>query len=267
MHDLQKAALAGSAAAICEVGLDHPLFTLKTRLQDPKIPAGAKWTLNPRILYTGFVPNLLSMTPITVLQMGTAKVLENLLKGDTQEASTQLQLLSKTGGGAFAALLANPMERIMAHMGDKKFFKTTQHMIKQEGFKSLLIGFWGTAFRDGIFTAAYAFGGSYLAKQCRPILPKEWQARLAGGVLSGVSAAILTQPADTVRTHYQTLPLENRPKGMLPMMSLAKDIFLKEGMLGLYKGGLPRGLRVVSAVCVMSAVSDKVTEALNSPKP
>ena len=57
--------LIGSVAGATEVMLNHPLWSIKIRIQ-----CGDPFTLNPRLLYRGILANIASIIPSATLQVG-----------------------------------------------------------------------------------------------------------------------------------------------------------------------------------------------------
>lgn len=72
--------------------------------------------------------------------------------------------------------------------------------------------------------------------------------------MAGVVAAVVTHPADTIKTRLQGDYQGKRYKGVLDVV--------KEG--GLFKGLAARGTRVIVGVCVISNVTDILTHQLNA---
>ena len=132
------------------------------------------------------------------------------------------------------------------------FVPTAQALIKQGGAGRLYSGFVMTALRDGCFLVGFAA----LPGVLEPFL-KEWvkhdvYANSLSKVVSGVAAAVLSQAFDTIKTVQQ---IENT--GMRFVDAIKKP-YVEQGVYGYFKGGLPRGVRVASAVCIMSTVTENM---------
>ncbi|MFO1257841.1 MAG: MC/SLC25 family protein [Gammaproteobacteria bacterium] len=249
-----KGTLSGGLGGALEVLVDHPLWTLKTRLQDPNIPRESKFTMNPRILYRGLGPNMASMMPITALQIGAAGGVKRAIANtnEDKEISELCTLFSSAMGGFVSATVSSPTELIMSRQTEHQgFYATMKDMIRREGARSLGKGFWGTANRDAIFTSAYLFGVPYIKNKLQPHL-SEKGATLAGGVVAGTTGALLSQPFDALKTAQQVSHTHTS------MWRIAKEKVRQEGLRGLYKGGVPRTLRVISAVTLISSVDQKI---------
>lgn len=266
---LYQSTITGGLAGATEVLVDHPLWTLKTRFQNSDIPKQSKLTANPKVLYRGLVPNMLSMVPISALQVICAESTKAVIKKDNDDESMSdlIDLFASCLGGAFSANVSGPTELIMARQKEKQgFISTASNMVKQHGISSLTKGLLGTACRDSIFTGGYLFGVPYLKNKLKPYTSDQ-VATVVSGVGAGVSAAVLSHPFDTVKTAQQTAPNAFESKSMTSMWNMAKTILKKDGIKGFYKGGVPRTVRVVSAVTLMGNVNETIGTWLGSKKP
>ncbi len=91
--------------------------------------------------------------------------------------------------------------------------------------------------------------GPYLAGRARESGQNEVVSRLLGGVGAGVVSAVLTHPADTIKTRLQGDFVGAKYKGVADVV--------REG--GLFTGLSARGTRVIVGVCVISNVTDVLT--------
>lgn len=242
--------ISGGFAGAVEVLVDHPWWTLKTRFQDSKIPKRQKLTFSPSVLYQGLRPNMLSMVPITALQVGSAEAIKAgmVLNSKDGTVTSTGALSANCMGGAFSALVGGPTELVMAHQTNNKgFVETAKSMVQQRGISCLKTGMGGTSVRDAIFTAGYLSGKPYLTQQFSPYMSDN-KATVAGGVAAGAGAAILSQPFDALKTAQQTSLNSTERKSITPMWRMAMDVIRKEGVTGLYKGSIPRTIRVMSAI-------------------
>lgn len=260
---IYQAILGGAAAGATEVAVDHPFWTLKTRYQNDKIPKAEKFTMDPRILYRGFWPNILSMAPITALQVSVAAGLKSMFHRDPNKPPSELEALSySAAGGVISSVGSGPTELIMAHQTAKRgFFSTLVEMVNNRGWRSLTTGMFGTAVRDAKFTMGFGFGAQYLKELLTPYM-SEKPAAVVGGIGAGVPVAVLSQPWDTLKTAQQTAMRPESNKSVTPLWKLAKEVIQKEGVAGLYKGSFWRMGRVTSAVMLMSEVNERVNNYL-----
>lgn len=247
--------LSGGISGAIEVLINHPFWTLKTRYQDDCIPSKEKFTVNPRILYRGWAPNMSSAIPITAMQVGVAEGIK-AFRHDEDNPPSQIEMLAySAAGGTCSATISGPTELIMAQQtSERGFFSTMKHIYLNQGVKGFLRGMTGTAIRDAKFTTGYGFAAPYMKEQFSELM-SERQASLAGGAVAGITVGVLSQPWDTLKTAQQT-------GSQLPLWKLAKEKVIQEGVSSMYKGSFWRMSRVASAVMIMGEVNQRVSNAL-----
>ena len=79
----------GSIAGMAEVALNHPLWTIKVRIQ-----CGNSFTLNPRLLYRGILVNMASVVPGATLQVGLNRFFQKLFFDNAQILSQPQQIVT-----------------------------------------------------------------------------------------------------------------------------------------------------------------------------
>lgn len=249
--------LSGGVSGAIEVLLNHPFWTLKTRYQNDAIPKKDKFTINPRVLYRGWIPNMSSMIPITAMQVGTAAGIEAFRHDEDNPASEMEKIAYNAAGGAFSAIVSGPTELVMAQQtSERGFYSTMRHIYQSEGLKGFWRGMFGTAIRDAKFTIGYGFAAPYMKDRFSEIM-SEGQASMAGGAVAGVTIGVLSQPWDTLKTAQQT-------GSELSLWNLAKEKVSKEGISGMYKGSFWRMSRVASAVMIMGEVNQRISNSLKT---
>ncbi|MBN9231258.1 MAG: hypothetical protein BGO90_08270 [Legionella sp. 40-6] len=240
--------ISGSLAGLSEVIVGHPLNKLKILVQQ-----GAAVSFKPKSLYQGFLPNAMSMVPISALQVGVNHLLQNLLQDGEYELSSQQKMLAAFGSGVSASVVSCPTERIIT---TKMNYAQTMNMVKTEGVSALYTGMLATMLREGMFTLFWLGVAPWVNKQLQPHCNHEATSLLLSGILTGVVGAGLSQPIDTVKTRQQALTRSSSPQNNL--VGVAKQMYQTEGAAGFFKGVGWRGLRVVTGMTIMSAVMDQV---------
>ncbi|PYD22188.1 hypothetical protein DND58_30465, partial [Pseudomonas syringae pv. pisi] len=84
-------------------------------------------------------------------------------------------------------------------------------------------------------------------------------AAMIASVAAGLVAAIGTQPFDTIKTRYQAMmpPLDNRKHFSYSWLSVCKQMKEQAGSWRvLYDGMIPRGMRIVFGVFILSQCRD-----------
>lgn len=136
-------------------------------------------------------------------------------------------------------------------------------IIREEGIRGLWSGASPTVMRNGtnqaaMFTAKNAFDVLLWKKHegdGRVLLP--WQSMISG-FLAGTAGPICTGPFDVVKTR---LMAQGRGDGKLKykgMVHAIRTIYAEEGLLALWKGLLPRLMRIPPGQAIMWAVADQV---------
>ena len=245
-----KDILTGSVMGMVEVGINHPLWSVKTRIQ-----RGLALTLNPKILYRGVVPNMLSMMPITGIQVGLNGAFKRIFFKDSTMSNAN-RINCAFLAGATSAIISCPVEMIMTYQGDsgRSFTSVTKQILQQKGTRGLYNAFTATVFRDGVFTAFYLVGSPIFKTMLKPYFNDDFAATIPSGIVSGVTASLITQAADTVKTAQQAAPLA----APLNLKQGIQKVYSEKGIYGFFKGGLTRAARVTSAVTVMGAVKDAI---------
>ncbi len=249
-YDIVKSMMAGAAAGAAEVLVNHPFWTMKTRSQNKEA-----FTIKPYILYRGLIPNTASMMPITAIQVGLNTFIKNAYFNN--EPMNDLQ---KTGcafaAGVASAIVTCPTEMIMTQQGKAKtgFSQTARSVVHQAGIKSLYKGMTATAMRDGVFTAAFIAGPPIFKPYIMPYCDNEFLATVASGMSAGLCAVVASQAVDTIKTAQQSVD----PKQSMRIKDAIQHIRASSGYAGLFKGAGWRGLRIMSAVTMMSTLKEKI---------
>lgn len=246
--------LIGSVAGATEVLVDHPLWSIKTRMH-----LGEAFTFNPSLLYRGILPNAASMVPITALQVGLNRCFQNVIFKDSAGLSDVQRITSAFVAGVGSSALSCPTEMIMTFQGQKggSFYAAGNYLVKQSGWQCLFTGLFATAIREGMFTTFFLAGTPILKAKIQPYCQNDYAVSLAAGIGAGLGATLASQGVDTLKTMQQAA--QSQPVGF---NEAAKKLYATKGMFGFFKGGVPRGARVVSAVTIIGLVSEKMETQL-----
>eukprot|EP01117_Protostelium_nocturnum_P011679 TRINITY_DN4250_c0_g1_i1.p1 TRINITY_DN4250_c0_g1~~TRINITY_DN4250_c0_g1_i1.p1 ORF type:complete len:285 (+),score=63.92 TRINITY_DN4250_c0_g1_i1:260-1114(+) len=118
----------------------------------------------------------------------------------------------------------------------------------KEGARGLFSGLVPTILRDAPFSGIYYFLYQRIRKFSKdssiPVLGNSF---LAGGT-AGIIATLATHPQDMIKTRLQISPVNKSKR--YPTIDLCKSVYRESGILGFYKGLLPRIIRrpLVSAI-------------------
>ncbi|GGI78247.1 hypothetical protein GCM10007966_03680 [Legionella impletisoli] len=241
----------GSIAGAAEVLIDHPLWTIKTRIQ-----SGQPFTLNPSLLYRGVLPNAASMIPITSVQVGLNRFVQNVWSHKTNNQSSTERILSSFVAGVGSSFISCPTEMAMTYQSKAggSFCTAVNSLVKEGGWRCLFTGLPATALRDGKFAAFFLAGIPMIKTQIRPYYSNEEEATFVAGLGAGACATLVSQGHDTLKTEQQAAT----PVGSLSYRNAVKQIYSNAGGYGFFKGVIPRGSRVVSAITIMGLVCEKM---------
>jgi solute carrier family 25 citrate transporter 1 len=91
-----------------------------------------------------------------------------------------------------------------------------------------------------------------------PYCPNDAVATLCSGMGAGVGATMASQAFDTIKTVQQTAT------SPIKAIDAVTKVYSTHGVYGFFKGSIPRGARVVSAVTIMGAIKEKMEQYLDS---
>lgn len=137
-------------------------------------------------------------------------------------------------------------------------------IVREEGLRGLWAGASPTVMRNGtnqaaMFTAKNAFDVLLWKKhEGDGKVLQPWQSMISG-FLAGTAGPICTGPFDVVKTR---LMAQSRGGGELKykgMIHAIRTIYAEEGLRALWKGLLPRLMRIPPGQAIMWAVADQIT--------
>ncbi|KAJ7255094.1 mitochondrial carrier [Mycena haematopus] len=254
---------AGAIAGISEILTFYPLGKVKTRMQleTGKSKHGLVGTFNSIVkeegfgrLYRGLVPPLLLEAPKRAVKFAANDFWGKTYLGYTGESkmTQNLSILTGCSAGATESFVVVPFELVKIKMQDKtSTFKgpmeVVRHIIKADGLLGLYAGMESTFWRHIWWNGGY-FGCIF---QVRSLLPKAEtpQATLfnnfVSGAVGGFAGTVVNTPFDVVKSRIQSV---SRVPGVTPKYNWTYPalvtIFREEGPAALYKGFLPKVLRL-----------------------
>lgn len=278
-------AVSGSFGGVVEASCLQPIDVIKTRLQLDRtgsykgiIHCGSTIVKNEgvRALWKGLTPFGTHLTLKYALRMGSNAVLQSAFKdSQTGKISHHGRLLSGFGAGVLEALvIVTPFEVVKIRLQQQRGlspellkYKGPVHcarmIVTEEGLRGLWAGAAPTVMRNGtnqaaMFSAKNAFDGLLWSKHegdGKTLLP--WQSMISG-FLAGTAGPVCTGPFDVVKTR---LMAQSRSSGLKyrGMFHAIRTIHAEEGILALWKGLLPRLMRIPPGQAIMWAVADQIT--------
>ncbi|XP_048225740.1 mitochondrial succinate-fumarate transporter 1 [Ricinus communis] len=278
-------AVSGSIGGVMEACCLQPIDVIKTRLQLDRsgtykgiIHCGktVSRTEGVRALWKGLTPFATHLTLKYALRMGSNALFQSAFKdSETGKISNRGRVLSGFGAGVLEALaIVTPFEVVKIRLQQQKGlspdllkYKGPVHcarmIIREEGILGLWAGAAPTVMRNGtnqaaMFTAKNAFDVVLWKKHegdGKVLLP--WQSMISG-FLAGTAGPVCTGPFDVVKTRLMAQSREGGNLKYKGMIHAIRTIYAEEGLRALWKGLLPRLMRIPPGQAIMWAVADQI---------
>lgn len=294
---LKQAAMqigAGGSAGFVEVCIMHPLDLVKTRLQlqatttaikssDPHYYRGVFDCLKKMYKYEGvtsfwkgILPPILAETPKRATKFVTFEQTKRFFMFGSSTPTPLTFALAGLSAGVTEGILVNPFEVVKVTLQSNKSLATqvpstwsvTRQIVRENGlgFKGLNKGITATIMRNGVFNMVY-FGfyhsvKGYVPEYEDPVL--EFGRKIAIGFTSGVLGSCVNIPFDVAKSRIQ---------GPQPVPGVVKYrsttgaivmVYREEGFRALYKGLLPKVMRLGPGGAIMLVVYDYVYHYLDN---
>ncbi|KDQ23722.1 hypothetical protein PLEOSDRAFT_1108207 [Pleurotus ostreatus PC15] len=231
---------AGAIAGISEILVFYPLDVVKTRMQldTGKTTQGLVGTFKSIVKEEGAANDFWGKTYLQL--SGKAKI------------DQQLSILTGCTAGATESFVVVPFELVKIRLQDKtSTYKGPMDVVKQVVAKDGLLGLY--AGMEATFWRHVWWNGGYFGSifQVRALLPKAetQQAQLTNNLISGTiggfMGTVINTPFDVVKSRIQGTP---KTPGVVPKYNWTYPalvtIFREEGPAALYKGFVPKVLRL-----------------------
>ncbi|XP_012251641.1 mitochondrial glycine transporter-like [Athalia rosae] len=269
-----KSFVAGSCSGTVTTILFQPLDLIKTRLQSritPQLGAPSTGMVDIAIyivrndnvfgLWKGITPSLIRVVPGVGLYFASLHWLKNAFHLREPLNSLQALTLGITARSmAGVVLIPITVVKTRFESGIYKYcgMREALHVIwKYEGTKGLVCGLVPTLFRDAPFSGLYLL----FYTQCKKAIPQEYRianntatVHFTCGLLAGLFASVITQPADVIKTRMQLYPHEFKT-----LYSSFLSIYQQQGCLGYFQGIVPRLLRRTLMSAMAWTIYEEVT--------
>ncbi|KAF2077451.1 hypothetical protein CYY_001224 [Polysphondylium violaceum] len=259
-HNLLHNFIAGGAAGVMEICIMYPLDVVKTRAQ-LQVGQGSSMfsTLMHMIkhdgfgMYRGILPPILIEAPKRAIKFASNQFYEDrILQFYGNTKITQGQAISSgVCAGITEAFVVVPFELVKIRLQAKENagkYKNTMDCVskiaKAEGLMGFYKGLESTLWRHAFWNGGY-FGLIHTIKAALPKPTTEKHTlfnNFIAGALAGGFGTVLNTPADVVKSRIQ-----NQGTGPVKynwFIPSAITIYKEEGFLALYKGFLPKVLRL-----------------------
>lgn len=286
---LKEAAIqitAGGSAGFVEVSIMHPLDLVKTRLQiqskfsaasknDPKYYSGV-WDCFTKMvkhegtfsLWKGIIPPILAETPKRAVKFFTFEQYKKLFMFGSTAPTSVTFALAGLGAGITEAILVNPFEVVKVTLQANRSMSgqvpstwaVTKMIVEKDGLGlgGLNKGISATIARNGAFNMVY-FGFYHSVKGLLPEYNDpmlEFARKVGIGFTSGVLASCFNIPFDVAKSRIQgpqPIPGEIKYRGTARVLTI---VYREEGFRALYKGLLPKVMRLGPGGAIMLVVYD-----------
>ncbi|KAL0278368.1 UNVERIFIED_CONTAM: hypothetical protein PYX00_000204 [Menopon gallinae] len=275
-----KSFLAGSISGTCSTVIFQPLDLLKTRLQISltAIGPGQSAGLVPLVtnivqheqlfgLWKGMTPSLVRCVPGIGLYFSSLHTLKSYWIKHTGKTSVEPYEAGLIGVAArsISGVILIPVTILKTRFESgvyryKSMTEAFQMIYKVEGPRGLCRGLIPTLFRDAPFSGLYLM----FYTRTKQAIPSAWLegsvssvSHFSCGVLAGILASFVTQPADVIKTKMQLYPNEFKT-----ITSALIYIHQKHGIEGYFKGLVPRMLRRTLMAAMAWTIYEKITLAI-----
>ncbi|KAL2750062.1 mitochondrial glycine transporter-like isoform X5, partial [Vespula maculifrons] len=274
-YPVLKSFLAGSFSGTFSTILFQPLDLIKTRLQS-RVNTHVEPTRNGMLttivhiikkenifgLWRGMTPSITRVIPGVGLYFSSLDWLKHTLQ--LEEPLTPLQAISlgitarSMSGGL---LIPITVVKTRFESGVYKYNSVAEALrliYRQEGIKGLSSGLVPTLLRDAPYSGLYLLFYTQLKQVAAHTELVHQNASVpvhfSCGVLAGIFAAIVTHPPDVIKTKMQLYPNEFKT-----IYSATYIVYKKYGILGYFKGIVPRMLRRTLMTTMAWTVYEQIT--------
>lgn len=284
---LKEAAIqigAGGCAGFVEAFMMHPMDLIKTRFQ-LQVKMGTQDALYytgigdcMRKMYAneglaafwkGILPPIVMETPKRAVKFFSFEQYKKIFNSETPRSTVYFCAGFLTG--VTEGMIVNPFEVVKVQMQSNRkhvsaspsTFQVTRRIITEQGFGlgGINKGLSATVLRNGVFNSFY-FGIYHsilpLLQNQKEYVP-ELVLKFTIGFISGTVASCMNIPFDVAKSRIQG-PQGAQYKGTFRTIYL---VYHREGFRALYKGLLPKILRLGPGGAIMLIVYEKMKAYLN----
>ncbi|EEC04437.1 oxodicarboxylate carrier protein, putative [Ixodes scapularis] len=284
---------SGGSAGFVEICMMHPLDVVKTRFQVQRNNVAPEQRYKSIAdcfrrmiraegflsIYKGILPPILAETPKRAVKFFTFEQYKKLFSYGSPPQAVTLSLAGLFAG-LTEAVFVNPFEVVKVRLQTDRevvtrqpsTFAVARSIYREAGFglRGLNLGLTSTLGRNGVFNMVY-FGFYFTVKDKLPKVESEaatFAMRLATGFVAGTGASMVNIPFDVAKSRIQGP--QPGPHGTIKYrtcLQSMRTVYVEEGFLALYKGLLPKVLRLGPGGAVMLVVYEHMNEFLRNKFP
>lgn len=267
-----KSFLAGAFSGTCSTVLFQPLDLLKTRIQFNAVNIGSGSVRMSTVLYNviqqdkvtglwrGLVPSFSRTVPGIALYFSSIHVMKSKIQ--KKKLSVLESALIGAAARTMSGILVLPFTVLKTRFESGQFqYKGMKNalvlMYKTEGARGLFSGLTATLLRDVPFSGMYFMFYTQLKQMTEDSMKHSSVSRqtvtFACGIVAGMCASVITQPADVVKTQMQLYP----QKFSGPWKAVL-HVYEKDGLDGFLRGIVPRTIRRTMMATLAWSVYEEV---------
>jgi hypothetical protein len=236
----------GISAGTIEVVVLQPMLYCKNATQQ-----GLPIFVSPLVYYRGLAMSVTNMAILSAIQFPLTGLAQGMFTGGvTRKLRPEEQIGAGFIGGAISGIACAPMELVLIQQQrfGTSLFATPARIVALTGPLGLMRGFFMSCGREGIFTSGYMGIAPSLNSHFKEQGFDPYVSKMGGSIASGIVAATLSHPMDTIKTCMQG-DLEKKQYGSLTQTA---GTLLKEGPLRFFRGWTWRTGRMCCAMFLMN---------------
>jgi len=268
--------VAGGVAGVTEILVMYPLDVVKTRAQ---LHVGASTSMFTQLvqmakneglgMYRGILPPILVEAPKRAVKFAANSAYQPLFASKDGKISRAGSVAAGVCAGITEAFVVVPFElvkiRLQAKENRGKYKSTLDCVVKiarEEGLMAFTNGLESTLWRHALWNGGY-FGMIPTVKGIMPATTSEFGKQFQNfiaGAIAGTFGTMLNTPADVVKSRIQNQSKNARKYNWaLPAIRI---VAREEGIAALYKGFVPKVLRLGPGGGILLVVFDFVSRLL-----
>ncbi|NWS15187.1 S2538 protein, partial [Pachyramphus minor] len=281
MHPVLKAFVCGSISGTCSTLLFQPLDLLKTRLQtlQPAVNGSGRAGMVRLLfrvvrtesilgLWKGVSPSFARCIPGVGIYFSTLYMMKQKFLVDRSPTALESVFLGATAR-AVSGICMLPVTVVKTRYESGRFgygsvYGALKNIYQTEGARGMFSGLTATLLRDAPFSGIYLMFYTQTKKltlqgkdeyQLDPVLMP--LLNFGCGIFAGILASLATQPADVIKTHMQLTP-QKYHRTSQAIAFIYKDF----GLVGFFRGGVPRALRRTLMAAMAWTVYEQMMEKM-----
>jgi len=251
----------GAVVGSVEQSIMRPSVFWKTEMQQKRFDMYR--AINPRFCYRGLPMAVVGIAPITCIQFGTNSAILNAFtshRGGFSNVTDSDRLVAGVVAGMTSALVQSPCQLVEVNQQNHggTIFKMIRRIHAAHGIPGFFRGLTMTMGREGIFCSSYIALNPLMQEKLKERGVNGSQASVYSAVATGTFGALLSHPADTLKTRLQggVLALPGGTEGPRAPREALQTIARSGPMISqLYAGCAPRVFRLICCTYIYGSLT------------